>query len=58
MQTSMARTFVLLLLTFFFRQMTETGACGQDLHRATALYQIKRKKREEYVDDDARLNKS
>ena len=33
------------------------GRAGQDLHRLPPLYHIKRKKREEYVDDDAQLNK-
>src|SRR5437667_6704911 len=46
-----------LLLTFFFRQMTELVRAGRIYIAQPPLYQIKRKKREEYVDDDARLNK-
>src|SRR5437868_6714641 len=45
-----------LLLTFFFRQMTELVRAGKIYIAQPPLYQIKRKKREEYVDDDARLN--
>src|SRR5213596_2364019 len=46
-----------LLLTFFFRQMAELVRAGKIYIAQPPLYQIKRKKREEYVDDDARLNK-
>jgi DNA gyrase subunit B len=46
-----------LLLTFFFRQMTELVRAGKIYIAQPPLYQIKRKKREEYVDDDVRLNK-
>ncbi len=46
-----------LLLTFFFRQMTELVRAGRIYIAQPPLYQIKRKKREEYVEDDARLNK-
>ena len=46
-----------LLLTFFFRQMTELVRCGKIYIAQPPLYQIKRKKREEYVDDDVQLNK-
>jgi DNA gyrase subunit B len=46
-----------LLLTFFFRQMTDLVRAGRIYIAQPPLYQIKRKKREEYVDDDARLNK-
>src|SRR5690348_1837553 len=46
-----------LLLTFFFRQMTELVRAGRIYIAQPPLYQIKRKKREEYVDDDAQLNK-
>jgi DNA gyrase subunit B len=46
-----------LLLTFFFRQMTELVRCGRIYIAQPPLYQIKRKKREEYVDDDVQLNK-
>src|SRR5262249_47024836 len=45
-----------LLLTFFFRQMTELVRSGKIYIAQPPLYQIKRKKREEYVEDDARLN--
>src|SRR2546421_1825663 len=46
-----------LLLTFFFRQMTDLVRAGKIYIAQPPLYQIKRKKREEYVEDDARLNK-
>ena len=46
-----------LLLTFFFRQMTELVRAGRIYIAQPPLYQIKRKKREEYVEDDSRLNK-
>jgi DNA gyrase subunit B len=46
-----------LLLTFFYRQMTELVRAGKIFIAQPPLYQIKRKKREEYVDDDAQLNK-
>src|ERR1044072_6401138 len=46
-----------LLLTFFFRQMTDLVRAGRIYIAQPQLYQIKHKKREEYVDDDARLNK-
>jgi DNA gyrase subunit B len=46
-----------LLLTFFFRQMTELVRAGKIFIAQPPLYQIKRKKREEYVDDDVQLNK-
>jgi DNA gyrase subunit B len=45
------------LLTFFFRQMTELVRAGKIYIAQPPLYQIKRKKREEYVDDDVQLNK-
>src|SRR5437870_2970247 len=46
-----------LLLTFFFRQMTELVRAGRIYIAQPPLYQIRRKKREEYVDDDVQLNK-
>jgi DNA gyrase subunit B len=46
-----------LLLTFFYRQMTELVKRGFIYIAQPPLYQISRKKRVEYVDDDARLNK-
>jgi DNA gyrase subunit B len=47
-----------LLLTFFCRHMVELVKQGKVYIAQPPLYLIKRKKREEYVDDDAQLNKN
>ena len=46
-----------LLLTFFYRQMADLVKQGHIYVAQPPLYQIKRRKREEYVDDDVQLNK-
>ena len=46
-----------LLLTIFYRQMTELVRKGFVYIAQPPLYQVTRKKRVEYVDDDAQLNK-
>ncbi len=46
-----------LLLTFFYRQMTQLVKQGFIYIAQPPLYQISRKKRVEYVEDDAQLNK-
>jgi len=46
-----------LLLTFFYRQMPMLVKSGYVLIAQPPLYQITRKKRVEYVDDDAQMNK-
>jgi len=46
-----------LLLTFFYRQMPQLVKQGFVYMAQPPLYQISRKKRIEYVDDDAQLNR-
>ena len=46
-----------LLLTFFYRQMTQLIKQGFVYIAQPPLYQISRKKRVEYVEDDAALNR-
>ncbi|HPA21240.1 MAG TPA: DNA topoisomerase (ATP-hydrolyzing) subunit B [Verrucomicrobiae bacterium] len=46
-----------LLLTFFFRQMPQLIKTGYVYIAQPPLYKVTRRRREEYVDDDASLNR-